>query len=47
MHPQTDLKQQPALFAAAVADQAGIGLVGLAVLGFIARKIIRSTRRRR
>jgi len=47
MHPHADLKQQPALFAAAVADQVGIGLVGLAVLGFIARKIIRSTRRRR
>jgi hypothetical protein len=47
IHPQADLRQQPALVVAAVADQVGIGLVGLAVLGFLTRRVIRSTRRRK
>ena len=47
MHPQADWDRQPALFAAAVADQAGLGLLGAGVLLVIARRFIQKIRRRR
>jgi len=47
IHPRADWKRRPTLFAAAVADQAGLGFLAAAVLVFIARKIIQTIGRRR
>ena len=47
IHPQADWKRQPTLFAAAVADQAGLGFLAAGVLLLFARGLIRTIRRRR
>jgi len=47
IHPRADWKRQPALFAAAVADQAGLGVLAAGFLLVIARRLIQKIRRRR
>ncbi|MBI4767046.1 MAG: hypothetical protein HY787_21065 [Deltaproteobacteria bacterium] len=47
IHPRADWKRQPALFASAVADQAGLGLLAASVLLVIVRWLIQTIRRRR
>jgi hypothetical protein len=47
IHPRADWKRQPSLFAAALLDQAGLGLLAAGILIFIGRKFVRTGRKRR